>query len=383
LAGSKHKHNTFVQKYGTNVLTSVLRIVKNIISQGFMLNMQKEVTIYDLARELNLSTATISRALNNDPAVTERTKKRIIDKAEKLGYRYNNFASNLRQQKTHTIGVIVPQLNSNFITSVLAGIEKVTTLAKYDLIIGHSSELFEKEVANADNFYHKRVDGIIAALSIDTKNLDHFEPFFERNIPVVFFDRVDENSKGTKIIINNFKAGYTATQHLIKQGCKRIVHITSNLKRNVYDQRYLGYRAALKDKRIRFIEDYLFLNDLSNDSITSIAHQIAEMSPLPDGVFATNDQSAAVCIQIFKEKGIRVPEDIAIVGFNNDSISVLVEPRLTTIDYPGFDMGVVAATHLTKQLAGADDTNHTNCIVLNSELVVRKSSLKSGKLRNV
>jgi len=347
-----------------------------------MLQMQKEVTIYDLARELNLSTATISRALNNDPAVTERTKKRITDKAEELGYRYNNFASNLRQQKTHTIGVIVPQLNSNFITSVLAGIEKVTTSAKYDLIIGHSSELFEKEVANADNFYHKRVDGIIAALSVDTKNLNHFEPFFERNIPVVFFDRVVEDSKGTKIIINNFKAGYTATQHLIEQGCKRIVHITSNLKRNVYDQRYQGYRAALKDKRIRFIEDYLFLNDLSDDSITAIAHQIAEMNPLPDGVFASNDQSAAVCIQIFKEKGIRVPEDIAIVGFNNDSISVLVEPRLTTIDYPGFDMGVVAATHLTKQLAGADDTNHTNCIVLNSELVVRKSSLKSGKLHN-
>ncbi|MGC4102436.1 LacI family DNA-binding transcriptional regulator [Ferruginibacter sp.] len=343
--------------------------------------MQKEITIYDIARELNLSTATISRALNNDAAVTERTKRRIVEKAEQLGYRYNSFASNLRQQKTHTIGVIVPQLNSNFISSVLSGIEKVTALSKYDLIIGHSSEHFEKEVANASNFYHKRVDGILAALAVDTQNLDHYEPFFERNIPVVFFDRVEEDSKGTKIIINNFKAGYSATQHLIEQGCKRIVHITSNLKRNVYEQRYQGYRAALKDNRIRFNENYLFLNDLNDDSISAVARQIAEMQPLPDGVFAGNDQTAAVCIQVFKEKGIRIPEDIAIVGFNNDAISKIVEPQLTTINYPGSDMGVVAATHLLKQLSGAEDISHTNSIVLNSQLVIRKSSLKSEVLK--
>jgi LacI family transcriptional regulator len=341
-----------------------------------MLQMQKEVTIYDLARELNLSTATISRSLNNDPAVKEKTKKRVAEKAEELGYRYNNFASNLRQQKTHTIGVIVPQLNSNFIISVLSGIEEVTTLAKYDIIIGHSSELFKKEVANADNFFHKRVDGIIAALAVETRNLNHFEPFFERNIPVVFFDRVEEEGKGTKIIIDNFKAGYTATQHLAEQGCKRIVHITSNLQRNVYDQRYQGYRAALKDNDIPFNNSLLFLNDFSTDSVTAIAHHIAGMSPMPDGVFATNDQSAAICIQIFKEKGLLIPEDIAIVGFNNDAISVLVEPRLTTVNYPGFDIGVVAATQLTKQLAGTYETNLTNCIVLNSELIVRESSLK-------
>ena len=221
--------------------------------------MRKEITIYDLARELNLSAATISRALKDHKAINKNTKKRIVEKAKELGYRSNNFASNLRRQKSHTIGVLVHELNSNFITSVLAGIEKVTTVANYDLIICHSSELFKKEVANAHNLFHKRVDGLIAALAFDTENLDHFEPFFERNIPVVFFDRVEEDSKGTKVTIDNYKAGYKATQHLIEQGCKRIVHTTSNLKRNVIKRSewhpyYQFYRTKIRayHKRIIF-----------------------------------------------------------------------------------------------------------------------------------
>ncbi|MGG9961445.1 LacI family DNA-binding transcriptional regulator [Ferruginibacter sp. SUN106] len=343
--------------------------------------MYKEITIYDLARELNLSAATISRALKDHPAINKNTKKRIVEKAEELGYRSNNFASNLRRQKSHTIGVIVHELNSNFITSVLAGIEKVTTIANYDLIIGHSSELAGKEVANANNFFHKRVDGLIAALAFDTENMDHYEPFFERNIPVVFFDRVEEDSKGTKVIIDNFKAGYEATQHLIDQGCKRIIHTTSSLKRNVYAQRYKGYLAALKDNHIPFDESLLFVNDLKKESCIAFANQVAAMQPLPDGIFTTNDLTASLCIQVFKEKGIRVPEDIAVVGFNNDTISIIIEPKLTTVNYPGMDIGEVAATHLIKQLQGANGTNNTNSIVLKSELIIRESSLKKDKVQ--
>lgn len=342
--------------------------------------MYKDITIYDLARELNLSAATISRALKDHPALNKNTKKRIVEKAEEMGYRTNNFASNLRKQKSHTIGVIVHELNSNFITSVLAGIEKVSTVSNYDLIIGHSSELAQKEVANATNFFHKRVDGLIAALAFDTENLNHFEPFFERNIPVVFFDRVEENSKGTKVIIDNFKAGYEATQHLIEQGCKRIVHITSNLKRNVYAHRYQGYLAALKDNNIAFDESLLIVHDLKKDSCIASANQIALMDPLPDGIFTTNDLTAALSIQVLKEKGIRIPEDIAVVGFNNDTISIIIEPKLTTINYPGISIGEVAATHLLNQLNGAKGTNNTNSIVLKSELIIRESSLKKGKV---
>ncbi|MEO6732383.1 MAG: LacI family DNA-binding transcriptional regulator [Ferruginibacter sp.] len=343
--------------------------------------MNKEITIYDLAKTLNLSAATISRALKDNPAINKHTKKRIVEKAEELGYRSNNFASNLRSQKSYTIGVIVHELNSNFITSVLAGIEKITTVANYDLIIGHSSELSSKEVANANNLFHKRVDGIIASLAFNTEKMDHFEPFFERNIPVVFFDRVEENSKGTKVIIDNFKAGYEATKHLIDQGCKRIAHSTSNLKRNVYAQRYNGYLSALRRYNIPFDESLLFIHDLKNESCIAFANKVSEMDPLPDGIFATNDLTAALCIQVFKEKGIRVPEDIAVVGFNNDTISIIIEPKLTTVNYPGMSIGEVAATHLIKQLQGTNGTNDTNSIVLKSELIIRESSLKKDKVQ--
>lgn len=338
--------------------------------------MQKEITIYDLARELNLSAATVSRALKNHHAINKNTKKRIIEKAEELGYRHNNFASNLRKQKTHTIGIIVHELNSNFITSVLAGIEKVTTAAKYDIIIAHSSESYEKETANALNLFHKRVDGVIASLSFDTKDLDHFQVFASRGIPVIFFDRVEENSESTKVIIDNYKSGYQATQHLIEQGCKKIVMVTANLNRNVYAQRFKGYKDALFDNKIAFDENLLLIKDLSERCGVEAAMQILKMNPLPDGAFITNDFSAAVCMQTLKDNGISIPKDIAVVGFNNDAISKIVEPQLTTINYPGIDIGEIAATNLINHLKGASNIAQTNTIVVRSDLIIRKSSLK-------
>ncbi len=180
---------------------------------------KKDITIYDIAQKLDLSSATVSRALKDHPAINKNTRKKIQQTAREMGYRANTFASNLRKQKTNTIGVMVHELNSNFITSVLAGIEQVTTEAGYDLLIAHSSESFAKEAANALNFFHKRVDGLIASLSFDTEGLEHFKLFEEKNIPVIFFDRVEENSESTKVIIDNYKCGYQATEHLIAQGC--------------------------------------------------------------------------------------------------------------------------------------------------------------------
>src|ERR1044071_9208494 len=194
----------------------------------------KEITIYDIASKLNISIATVSRGLNDDPVVSKKTRKKIFDLAEELGYRSNHFARNLRQQQTNTIGIIVHELNSNFITSVLAGVEKVTTEAGYDLIIAHSSESFIKESANARNLFHKRVDGLIASLSFDTKTMDHFSPFIKKGVPVIFFDRVEQDDDSTVVVIDNYKCGYQATEHLVEQGCKKIVHVTASLNRNVY-----------------------------------------------------------------------------------------------------------------------------------------------------
>ncbi len=337
---------------------------------------KKEVTIYDIAQRLDLSSATVSRALQDNPAINKNTRKKIQETARELGYRHNNFASNLRKQKTNTIGVIVHELNSNFITSVLAGIEKVTTEAGYDLIIAHSSESYKKEAANALNLFHKRVDGLIASLAFDTKGLDHFKPLEEKGIPIVFFDRVEERSETTKVIIDNYKCGYQATQHLVEQGCKRIVLVTANLKRNVYAQRHKGYMEALFDNGIPYEKELVLIKDLSEQCGVEAAREIVKMKPMPDGAFITNDFSAAVCMQTLKEFGISIPRDIAIVGFNNDAISKIVEPHLTSIHYPGIDMGEIAARNLISHLRGLSNIKHTQTIVVRSDLIVRQSSLK-------
>jgi LacI family transcriptional regulator len=338
----------------------------------------KEVTIYDIALKLAISPATVSRGLQGNTAVNKNTRRRIQDAASELGYRHNTFASSLRTRKTNTIGVIVHELNSNFITSVLAGIEKVTAEAGYDLIIAHSSERYEKEIANAANLFHKRVDGLIASLAFDTRGLNHFKLFEDKGIPVIFFDRVEENSESTKVIIDNYKAGFQATQHLIEQGCKRIVLVTASLNRNVYAQRHKGYKDALAENNIPFSNDLVLIKDLSEECGREAALEILKMKPLPDGAFITNDFSAAVCIRTLKENHVRIPEDIAIVGFNNDAICNLIEPPLTTINYPGIDIGEIAARNLINHVKGISDLKDTDTIIVRSDLVIRKSSLKQA-----
>jgi LacI family transcriptional regulator len=338
----------------------------------------KEITIYDIAKKLNISAATVSRGLKDHPNISKKTKKKIFDMVDEMGYRSNHFARNLRQQRTNTIGVIVHELNSNFITSVLAGIEKVATEAKYDLIITHSSESSVKEAANAKNLFHKRVDGLIASLAFDTTDLDHFKPFIEKGVPVMFFDRVEQDGNNTVVIIDNAKCGYLATKHLIEQGCKRIAHITSSLKRNVYSQRFKGFRDALFDHGIAFDDSMLYVDDLSERAGIESAMQLLKMKPLPDGVFITNDFVAAVCMRTLKEHGISIPNDIAVVGFNNDAVGKLIEPALTTINYPGMDMGEIAARNLINHLKGISDMHQTNTIIVRSDLIVRRSSLKKG-----
>lgn len=340
---------------------------------------EKEITIYDIAKQLNVSAATVSRALNNNTAVKASTRKKINDLAENLGYRQNLVASSLRLQKTHTIGVIFHELNSYFIISVLAGIEKVVREAKYNLLIVHSAENADFEAANAGNLFQKRVDGVIASLSFNTENLSAFKQFESKNTPVIFFDRVFENSEGVKIVINNFQAGYDATKHLIEQGCKRIAHITSSLKRNVYAERLRGYKQALADHNMKFDEKLLIIDGFKEEDAARSSNRILEMKKLPDGIFITNDFCAAVVMQALKDAGKRIPQDVAVVGFNNDSISRVISPKLTTINYPGFEMGQLAARTLINHLKGVWDMRMTRTMIMKSELIIRESSLKKGK----
>jgi len=347
-----------------------------ILSSG-----NKEITIYDIARELNISPATVSRGLNDHSAVNKETKKKIFNMAKEMGYRSNTFASNLRRQRTNTIGVIVPRLNSNFMSSVISGMEKVANDTGYNLIISQSLETAKKEATNAQTMFNSRVDGLLVSLAYDTDNIDHFKDFLKKGIPLIFFDRVFNHKQCTGIIIDNVKAGLDATNHLIEQGCRKIVHITGSLKRNVYADRLKGYKYALADQDLAFDNDLVLETNLSVEAGVAAAEQILEMKPLPDGVFVANDACAVSCMQTLKQAGIAIPQDIAFVGFNNDPLAKVVEPNLTTVNYPGYEMGEAAAQTLINHLIGTSNINSTNTIILRSELVIRESSVRQAATR--
>lgn len=337
------------------------------------MNHPKEVTIYDIAEALQISPATVSRGLKDHPGLRKDTKKKILNAAQRMGYQHNSFASSLRRKNSNTIGVIVPRLDSYFMSTVIAGIEKVANNSGYNLIISQSQESLKKEIASASTLFNSRVDGFLISLSSETKKLDHLDAIFKKKIPLIFFDRVVEMPNCTSIVINNEKAGYDATQHLIEQGCKRIVHIAGSLNRNVYADRLKGYKKALSQYKISFDPKLVFNTNLSDAAASEVVKQLLEMKKLPDGIFAANDTSAVACIRELKQAKIKIPQEIAVVGFNNDPISRVIEPHLTTINYPGNEMGEVAATTLINSLKNLP-TRNLDTIIIKHELIVRPSS---------
>ncbi|TMI68917.1 MAG: LacI family transcriptional regulator [Bacteroidetes bacterium] len=342
---------------------------------------EKEITIYDIAKHLNISATTVSRGLKDHPSINKNTRKKIFDAARHLGYRSNTFASSLRSKRTHTIGIIVPRLNSYFMSSVLAGMEDAANRENYNIIISQSLESAEKEMANAHTMYNKRVDGLLASLAYDTENIDHFEPFFKKEIPVIFFDRIYDHKESMSVVIDNNKAAYDVTKHLIDNGCRRIMHLGGNMLRNVYADRFKGYKKALLDHKMKFDEKLLFISKLNEEAGTEAANLILKMgNKKPDGVFSANDTAAVYCMLKLKEAGVRIPEDIAFAGFNNDPISKIIEPNLTTVNYSGYDMGEAAVTSLINHLNGISNVKSTNTIILRSDLIIRDSSLKNKSL---
>jgi LacI family transcriptional regulator len=342
---------------------------------------EKEITIYDIAKHLNISATTVSRGLKDHPTINKNTRKKIVEAARHLGYRSNTFASSLRSKKTHTIGIIVPRLNSYFMSSVLAGMEDAASRENYNLIISQSLESAEKEIANAHTMFNKRVDGLLASLAYDTENIEHFEPFFKKGIPVIFFDRIYSHNESTSIVIDNYKAAYDVTKHLIDQGCRRIMHLGGNMLRNVYSDRLRGYKQALRDHKIIFDEKLVYISKLNEEAGAEAAKHILKMpGKQPDAVFSANDTAAVFCMMKLKEAGIRIPEDIAFAGFNNDPISKIIEPNLTTVNYSGYDIGEAAVTSLINHLNGISSVKTTNTIILRSDLIIRGSSLKNKSL---
>lgn len=332
----------------------------------------KEVTIYDIAEKLGLNPSTISRGLKGHFTVSKKTQNKINSTAEELGYRTNKFAVNLRMQKTRTIGIIVPRLNSFFMSEVIAGIESITNDAGYNILISQSSENGEKEASNARTMFNSRVDGLMVSLACSMKDIPSFDIFTKRNIPVLFFDRIPLAKNLPSVTIDNERAGYLATRHLLEKGAKRIIHVTGSQNVSVYKDRHVGYKNALELAGIPYNEEFVISNDLSERSGMACANFVLDNDA--DGVFVDNDTCAASCMNELKRQGIDIPKQIAFVGFNNDMISRNVDPPLTTINYSGYEMGKISAKSILKLLNGIEASTDNVPIILDSFLVERESS---------
>lgn len=336
--------------------------------------LDKKITIYDLARDLNVSPATVSRSLNDHRSISTRTKKMVIQRANELGYQVNKFAANLSKQQSNTLGVIVPKLHSSFMAQVISGMEDVASKSGYNLIISQSQESAHKESLSAKALYDSGVDGLMVSLAYDTSDTSHFSPFRQSAIPIIHFDRIPEEPLGSSVIIDNRKAAFDATRHLIESGSKQIMHITELSDQNVYRDRSLGFLDALWEAGFEASNKQIIKIPFHKESTKNTVDQILAKYPNVDGLFFANDNFAVQCMNLLQSQGIDIPGQIKIIGFNNDPICELVTPSLSTVEYPGFQIGRMAAQSLINHLKGDMDLGDANSISLKHRIVTRDSS---------
>jgi len=334
----------------------------------------KDVTIYDIAERLNLATSTISRALKDHPTISEKTIKKVKKTAEEMGYVPNTLAAGLRGNKTNTIGVLIPTVTQPFLSSLISGIEITAQKSGYYVIIMQSHDSYEEEVSMAKSLYSSRVSGIICSLAMQTRDTSHFDQFVSNNIPLVFVDRVPKNFNTFRVIIDNYAAGYKATKHLIDQGCTRIAHITAEFG-NLYNERKRGYLDALKEYDLP-IEDELIVNlaAVTYEEGERASNQLLSLANRPDGIFSAGDIMGVSAVQCAKKRGIKVPEELAVIGFNNDPISQIIDPNLSTITHPAAKMGEMSAEIILKNLNSLKKDEVKEITFLNTEVLIRESS---------
>ncbi len=349
-------------------------IILNFGVKFELMSQKTETTIHDIARALNISASTVSRALKDNPLISKPTRDKIKQTAAKMGYRPNIIAANFRTQKTNTIGVIVPLINRHFFSSVISGIEDVAYQQGFAVTISQSNDNFEKESKIAQTLFTNRVDGLILSIGMQTKQYDHLKLFSERNIPLVFFDRVVDEIDAHKIVVDDFNGGLVATRHLIEQGRKRIAMIGGPLNLQIYRNRQEGYLTALKEAGLSVDKSLVIHNSLTREDGTKAVKKLLKNAKQPDAIFCANDTTALSAIIYLREQNIRVPEDIAIVGFSNEPFSEVVTPSISTIKQPGFEMGQKAARLLIHQINQKEPATQFETIKMPTELIIRHSS---------
>jgi LacI family transcriptional regulator len=335
-----------------------------------------EPTIHDIARKLNISASTVSRALNDNPRISLKTREKVREIALELGYRANSLASNLRNKKSNTIGIVVPLINRYFFSSVISGVEDIAYKAGFTVVISQSNDLAQKEIDIVHSMFANRVDGLIISIAMEPNTNEHFNLFRKKHIPLVFFDRAVPEIETDNIVVDDFAGAFRVTQHLIDQGYRRIAHLAGPQNLMTYFDRKNGYIDALHQNGIPFDESLVHINKLTSDDGIIAAKQLMSLPNPPDALFCGNDTTALSVMIYLRDLGIRIPEEIGIVGFSNEPFSKVVSPSISTIAQPGFEMGQKAAELIIRKIENKELTYQT--ITLPTELIIRESSSRKG-----
>lgn len=334
--------------------------------------MDKPATIKDIARTLNLSTSTVSRAMRNAPDVNIETKKAVMALSEELNYQPNKLALSLKQKQTHNIGVIVPNLDYVLATMV-KGIDEVALEAGYTVMVCQSNESFGREIVNTRRLLDSLVDGFIISVSSETKVFDHFKKIQEKKMPMVVFDRVTPFLKAPRVRLDNVDGGILATEHLIEQGYRRIAILAGPKNLGISNERMEGYLAALKKNKIKPDPDLIIHCDFNQQYAYLATQELLAMKKRPDAIFTISDRMAIGAMLAIKEKGLKMPHDIGLVGFNNEPVVSLVTPGITSVDQPAFELGKIAAKLFIESMHHHGDMSEVE-EVLKPKLHIRESS---------
>jgi len=339
----------------------------------------KDITLKEIATTLGISITTVSKALKNYPDVSAKTKQAVIDLAQNLNYTPNSFAVNLRTKESKTIGLIIPEVMHHFFSNVINAIIDEAEKNGYLVIILQSNESMVLEKKQVDLLINKRVDGIMISLSNETNYDEHIQQIINRKIPFVMFDKITKLAECSKVIINDQKAAFNAVQHLIDNGCKKIAHIRGPLNPQNSIDRFIGYKKALEKNNIPFDSKLVYTSvRVDFQEGFDFTRQIINEHPDVDGIFVITDLVAAGVISYCNENKIRIPEQVAVMGFSNWFMSQVISPKLSSVDQPSHEMGVASFNILLEEMiCHRDEIPFTpRTIELETKIIIRESSVK-------
>lgn len=340
---------------------------------------QPQITMKDIAKALEVSVATVSRALADNPSISEKTRKRVQEYAKEHNFVSNALAESLRHSKARSqkiIGVIVPEIVHYFFSSVVSGIEQEASARGYSIIVAQSKEQFEQEVKICDSFIRSRVCGVIVSQAKDTREYEHFIRIMNNDLPLVFFDRICTGVNASRVVIDDYHGAFTATNYLIETGCKRVAFCGSSMQLEIVKNRMNGYKDALRQHDMDVRNDFIFECD-TRELAEQQLPKIMSHEDHPDAFFCINDDTAVGVMHAVKRLGYKIPDDVSICGFTNGERALACDPMLTTMDQRGVEIGRQAATILLDKVEGVTPLNRVEKQVVRTNLVVRGTTKNS------